>query len=137
MEKIIAKIGWSGSNYSCVCEDPRINGIVVATHKNLESLKANFKETIEFHIQGCVRSGDKIQDWLVAGNYEVEYSYEVSALLHRLDGIVSRAAIARATGINERQIGHYASGLHKPRTDQRKRIIEGIHNIGKQLMQVM
>jgi hypothetical protein len=137
MEKIIAKIGWSDNNYSCISDDPQINGIVVVTHKKLESLKAKFKETFKFHIEGCAQSGDKINEWLVAGEYEIEYTYEVSALLHRLDGIVSRAAIARATGINERQIGHYASGLHKPRTDQRKRIIEGIHNIGEQLLQVI
>ncbi len=77
-----------------------------------------------------------VSENICAGNYEFVYTYEVSALLHKLDGIVTRAAIARATGINERQIGHYASGRHTPRAEQRIRIVEGIRNIGKELISV-
>jgi hypothetical protein len=65
------------------------------------------------------------------------FTLEISALLHSLDGILTRSAIARATGINERQIGHYASGHRTPRSAQRERIINGIHAISRELESVV
>ena len=46
----------------------------------------------------------------------------------------SMAAISRATGINQRQLSHYATGLKTPRPKQRQRIVEGLHKIGRELM---
>lgn len=80
--------------------------------------------------------GDDIPAYIQQGAYEIDYKMEVSALLHSLDGIVTRSAISRFTGINERQLGHYASGFRKPRPEQAKKIILGIHNIGNVLLVV-
>ena len=137
MEKIQVKIGWSGDNYSCVADDKSLNGIIVVTNKTLEGLKKDFQESLQFHIEGCIQGGDKLPEWLVEGNYELEYITEVSALLHSLDGILTRSAIARVSGINERQIGHYASGHRTPRPQQREKIINGIHRISQDLAMVM
>ncbi len=41
---------------------------------------------------------------------------------------------SRITGINERQLWHYASGLRKPRPTQRKRIEDGLHRLGAELL---
>jgi len=60
-----------------------------------------------------------------------------SALLHSLDGVLTRTAIARATGINEKQIRHYASGHRTPRAKQREKIINGIHAISRELALVV
>jgi hypothetical protein len=137
MEKIQVKIGWSGKNYSCIADDSVLNGIVIVTNKTLEGLKKDFKESLQFHIEGCARGGDILPEWLLNGEYELSYILEASALLHSLDGILTRSALSRATGINERQIGHYASGHRKPRLAQRERIINGIHSISKELASVV
>jgi hypothetical protein len=133
MEIIQVKIGWSGKNYSCVADDSALNGVVVVTNKTLDGLKKDFLEGLQFHIEGCVQDGDDLPEWLLQGKYELNYILETSALLHSLDGILTRSAIARATGINERQLGHYASGLRNPRPEQRTKIINGIREIGKKL----
>jgi len=133
MEKIRVKISWSGDNY---CAEINYFGIIATTSKSLEKLFSEIRNAFRFHVNGCVKDGDEVSAEILSGNFEFQYTYEVSALLHKLDGIVSRAAIARITGINERQIGHYASGLHNPREEQRKKIIEGIHNLGQQLLSV-
>jgi predicted RNase H-like HicB family nuclease len=133
MKKIIVNISWSDNNY---CAGVEYFGLVVATNKSLEKLYAEIASAFDFHIKGCAADGDPIPSAILKGNYKFEYKFELSALLHRLDGIVSRAAISRATGINERQIGHYAAGLHNPRPEQRKRILDGIHSIGKELLSV-
>jgi len=137
MEKIKVSIGWSGDNYYAKAQGDDLNGVVIATHKTFKGIKDEFLSALSFHIEGCLEDGDKLPEWLVSGNYEIEYTTEVSALLHSLDGILTRSAIARVSGINEKQIGHYASGHRTPRPRQRERIIDGIHRIGQELTVVM
>jgi len=138
MEKITVFIGWAEKNYSAYTDDfERLGGVVVATGKTLEAVKKEFQSALLFHIEGCKEDGDNIAEWLLSGQYEIEYTLETSALLHNFDGIITRAAIARATGINERQIGHYASGIRNPRPMQRKRIVAGLHKISRELASVV
>jgi len=137
MHKIDVKIGWSGNNYSCVADENELNGVVVVTNKTLDGLKKEFAESLQFHIDGCIQDGDNLPEWLISGEYELNYILETSALLHSLDGVLTRSAIARASGINERQIGHYAAGIRMPRPMQRNKIINAIHSISKELAVVM
>jgi len=137
MKKLQVKIGWSGNNYSCIADDAVLDGIVIVTNKTLAGLKNDFRESLQFHIEGSIKGGDQLPKWLVSGQYEIDYIMETSALLHSLDGILTRSAIARASGINERQIGHYAAGIRTPRPIQRNKIINAIHNISKELAEVM
>ena len=48
----------------------------------------------------------------------------------------TNAALLRITGINERQLWQYASGIRKPRPAQRKRIEEGLLQPGTQLLTI-
>lgn len=137
MEKIKVSISWSGNNYCANAQGDYLNGIIAATHKTLEGVKQEFQTALQFHIEGCLEDGDELPEWLAENNYELEYITEVSALLHSLDRILTRSAIARVSGINERQIGHYASGHRTPRSRQREKIINGIHKISKDLAMVM
>jgi predicted RNase H-like HicB family nuclease len=138
MEKVKILVGWAENNYSACTEDyGNLNGTIVSTNKTFEGLKKEFESALRFHIEGCLADGDTLPEWLVSGQYELDYSLETSALLHRMDGILTRSAIARATGINERQIGHYASGFRNPRPEQRAKIINGIHSISRELASVV
>ena len=138
MKKITVFIGWAEKNYSAYTDDfTSLNGIIVATGKTLDRVKKEFESALQFHIDSCKKDGDNLSKWLLYGQYEIEYKLETSALLHSFDGILTRAALSRATGINQRQIGHYASGIRTPRPEQRKRIIDGIHKISRELASVM
>ena len=46
------------------------------------------------------------------------------------------AALSRVTGINQRLLSHYANGLRNPRPAQRQRIVDGVHEIGRELLSV-
>jgi len=70
------------------------------------------------------------------GEFDLEYDLSVRALLRYTEGVVSRKALARVTGINLQQLSHYASGWRNPRPDMQQRIIDGIHEIGRQLISV-
>lgn len=136
MKQLKVNIGWEDKNYSAVCDDKDINGIVVCTHKDLDTLKRSFAESLKFHIEGCIEDGDQLPEYLTKGNYELVFELEVSALLHKLDGFITRSALSRVTGINERQLGHYMTGYRKPRPDKREQILNGIRAIGKELVSV-
>lgn len=136
MKKIKVSIAWEEKNYSAVCEDKDINGIVVVTDKNIDNLKDSVKEALSLHIQGCIEDGDDLPQYLVDGNYELEFDFLISALLHKYDKILTRSALSRVTGINEKQLGHYMSGYRKPRPDKKEQILAGIRSIGRELASV-
>ena len=138
MEIIKVLVEWSNKNYSAVTNDfDRLNGIVIATGTTFEKLQKEFESALKFHIEGCLADGDSLPEWLSSNNYKIEYELATPALLHRFDGILTRSAIARVSGINERQIGHYALGIRNPRPEKRKQIIDGIHQISKELASVV
>jgi hypothetical protein len=137
MKTIDVRIEWCERNYCCVTEDETLNGVILVTNKTLEGIKNAFMESLKFHIEGCIERGNNLSEWLVSGNYEVNYILETSALLHCLDGIVTRSAIAKAAKINERQLGYYATGARIPRPKQRQRIIDGIKYISSELLSLV
>jgi predicted RNase H-like HicB family nuclease len=70
------------------------------------------------------------------GDYEIVYKYDTQSFLDYYKGIFTNAALERITGINQKQIQHYASGLKKPRPAQVKKIEAALHNLGAELMSV-
>lgn len=135
MEKIKVKIGWGGENYSCVIEN--VNGIVVASHSTLEGTKKEIKSALEFHVEGSVDDGDDIPEFIINGEYELEFELQTSAILKQLDGVVTRSALSKATQINERQLGHYIQGKREAREETRMKVLDGIKRIREELLNVV
>jgi predicted RNase H-like HicB family nuclease len=131
MKKILVYISWN-KNYSAGSE---IVPGCMATHETLEGVKEAYRSALEFHLEGMHLNQDEIPDVL---NYEFELVFELNtqALLHHFEGLLTRSALSRITGINQRQLGHYATGHRHPRPEQRTKIIEGIHRIGKEFCSI-
>ncbi len=70
------------------------------------------------------------------GDYEIVWKFDVESLLEYYKGIFNQTGIARLTGINEKQLNHYASGLKKPRQTQIKKIEAALHRLGSELLAV-
>lgn len=132
MEKIIVNISWA-SNYGAASDD--VPGCV-ASHKTFEGVKEAYASALEFHLEGMEEFGDDIPEKL-RNEYELVFQLDVYALLHHFEGLRSRSALAKVTGINERQLGHYATGHRAPRPEQRQKIVEGIKRIGKEFIPVV
>lgn len=137
MERIKVNIAWCDKNFGASVDDEKVFGSVVATDKTLEGVKTAIADALHFHIEGMLADGDEVSDWLVAGEYELFFYLETSALLRSCERYTSLAAIARASGINPQLLNHYACGLKIPRALQRKRIVDGIHKIGEEFMSVV
>lgn len=132
MQKIKVQIGWL-DNYGAGSEE--VPGCV-ATHKTLEGVKKAYTESLQLHLAALKADGDEIPEKL-QGYYELEFELNTQAVLHYFNGILTRSALARVTGINERLLGHYATGYRNPRPAQRQKIIDGIRKIGAEINSVV
>ena len=132
MEKVIVDIYYTGNNY---CAHAPILLGCVSTGATLSDIKKNIKEAIEFHVESSLEDGDAIPE-VFKGEYELEFKLSVEALLNAYSDVFTKAALSRITGINQRQLWHYASGMRKPRPMQRKRIEDGLHGLGTELLNI-
>ncbi|AWW32401.1 hypothetical protein DN752_20900 [Echinicola strongylocentroti] len=132
MEPVKVIISWQ-DNYGAHSKE--VPGCI-ATHKTLEGVKVSYASALEYHLQGMREDGDKIPEKLQR-IYTLEFELDTQALLKSLDGKLTRAALSRATGINERQLGHYLTGRVTPRPANRKKVVDGIHKLGEELLNVV
>lgn len=135
MEKIKVEVNWCEKNFACVWGCPGFGSIVV-THKTLEGLKKEFQLSLQSQIDDMLADGEDIPQWLASGDFEVEYDMHISAILRNAEQYTTMAAISRASGINQKQLTHYASSLKEPRPAQRARIIAGLHHIGETFLSI-
>jgi predicted RNase H-like HicB family nuclease len=70
------------------------------------------------------------------GDYDIEYEFDAQSFLTYYAGVFSKPALEKLTGINQKQLHHYATGLRKPREAQRKKIETALHKLGSELMAV-
>lgn len=130
MVTIKTYIDWCGGNFGACSE--LIPGCV-ALEPSFAGIKVAWEETVAFHLEGLRE--DEVPECL-KGEYAFEYELTIQALLHRFDGIISRAAISRVTGIDKRQLAHYMSGRRNPRPARRSQIVDGLHRLGEELLSV-
>lgn len=136
MEHILKiEISWSEKNYCCGWGFEGI-GAVFCTNKTIEGLKKDFKDSLRFHIEAMVEDGETVPEWLASGDYEIEYSLSSAALLREAEQFTTMAAISKITGINQKLLSHYANAIKIPRPAQRQRIVDGLHQIGRQILAV-
>ncbi|MDR1981689.1 MAG: type II toxin-antitoxin system HicB family antitoxin [Tannerellaceae bacterium] len=93
------------------------------------------KEAIEFHLEGMREDGDEMPTVFKA-DYELVYRFDTESLLRHYNGIFTNAALERLTGINQRQLQRYATGISKPREEQARKIESALHHLGKELLAV-
>ena len=133
-ERIIVNVSWCGKNFSASLSE-NVPGAVVFTAKTFAELQKEAEVSLDFHLEGMHEDGDEVPQWWLDKNYEFEYQYaDTATMLQVFSETVSLVAISRATGINQHLLSHYANGLKRPRPQQRQRIVEGIHKLGRQLL---
>ena len=98
--------------------------------ETIEDVKKSVLECIEI----IKTFDDKNIPAALKGEYDIEWQLDVGSFLQYYKGIFSQTGIARLTGINEKQLNHYASGLKKPRPAQAKKIEAALHQLGSELL---
>jgi len=94
------------------------------------------KESILKSLELYVEYNKKKLPKILQGDYSVKYRFDAQSLLNYYKGIFTNASLEKITGINQKQIQHYASGLKKPRELQKRKIQTGLRNLAKELQSI-
>ncbi len=133
MEKVIMDTARTEQGYSCACS--LLPGWVVAYTGDFDGFRNYVKECIDFYIEGAKEDGESYPA-VFDSEYEIVYKFDVQSLLDYYRGIFSFSALQTITGINQKQLAHYASGLSKPRPAQAEKIANGLHKLAEELQVV-
>lgn len=120
----------AGENFSAYVVG--VDGIAV-TGDSVDEIKTSMCEAIEDYIQVCKEFDLEIPDQFKS-EYELVFELDVCSLLKIYEGIFSKAGLEKLTGINQKQLWHYANGKSKPRQAQRLKIEQGLHRLGNELI---
>ena len=103
MEKVIVEVSYTGKNYSA--HIPILPGCVT-TGNSLVEIRKHIEEIVPFHIEGLQEDNDEYPS-VFNGKHEFIYKLSPDTLINEFSGILTKAALSRVTGINERQLWHY------------------------------
>ena len=127
-----AVIETAETNYAAYVEE--ITG-VAATGHTLAEVKAGLLDALDFLVESCIEDGDEIPAEL-QGNYVIDFRMDVRSFLSVYSGIFTKSGLERLTGINQKQLWHYANGKSVPRRAQVLRIEEALHRLGEELLSI-
>lgn len=132
MNKLTAIIETAQDNYSAYVEG--IDG-VVATGSTLDEIKLNLAEALEDYVITCRELGCEVPKEIVE-DYGIEFKMDVKSLLELYSEVFTKAGLERITGINQKQLWHYAKGRSVPRKAQTLKIEGALHKLGSELMSI-
>lgn len=128
METIIITVGASPDHYGAYAENcPGIYG----AGDTVEAAKKNALKGMELFINSREK---KDLPEILQGEYTIAYKYDTQSFLNHYNKIFTNAGLERITGINQKLLHHYSSGLKKPRERQRKKIEAALHQLGNELL---
>ena len=133
MEQVIISTSKTENGFSASCE--LLPGWIVAFTGSFSEFVNYVKESIDFYVN-CAKLDQDPYPTLFDNDYELLFKMDIQSLLYCYDKILTRAALSRMTGINQRQLGHYICGRSKPRKPQSERIVNALHELGKELQSI-
>lgn len=119
-------------NYSAFIDG--IDGII-ATGNSVDEIKKNMAEAIHVFVEECQELNCEIPEELNE-EYDFCFKMDVKSLLDFYSGIFSKAGLERITGINQKQLWHYASGGRNPRPEQTLKLEQALHKLGEELLSI-
>ncbi len=131
MKKINVIVEYSDKNLSAYINEAPI----ITTGKDIKEIERNMREAICLYLESCMDLNIEPEDAL-KGEYELDFKIDASTFINYYSNIFTKAALSRITGINERQLWHYAAGVHKPRKQQLEKIQNGIRALTKELASI-
>jgi predicted RNase H-like HicB family nuclease len=129
MKQLKIIIGHSKDNYGAYAENA---AGIYGGGDTVEEAKNSVLEAIAFYKENNPANTPAILN----GEYELVYKFDTQSFLNYYKGIFTNAALERITGINQKQLQHYATGLRNPRPLQAKKIETALHKLGAELMAV-
>lgn len=117
----------AGKNLSAYIE----NAPVITVGNNMKEIESNMKEAVDLYLEDNPNPCEAL-----SGEFELKFKIDAATFINYYSGIFTKAALSRITGINERQLWHYAAGVHKPRKSQLEKIQKGINSLTEELSSI-
>lgn len=133
MNKVIINTARTERGYSGSCD--LLPGWIVACSGSFSEFRKEVEESIQFYID-CANEDNTAYPVVFDEKYELEYKFDVQSLLLFYQGIFSFSALETITGINQKQLAHYAAGRSKPRKQQSEKIATGLRNLAEEMMYI-
>ena len=122
--------------YSAENLSAHIEGVPVSVSgKDIAEVEQKMGEAVALYVELCRQTGTEFDERL-AEDYDLQFRIDVATFINYYSNIFTKAALSRITGINERQLWHYAAGVHKPRRRQLEKIQNGINALCQELLSV-
>ena len=132
MQTLTINASKTPGGYSASCDI--IPGWVVGYEGDFDGFEQYVRESIDFYVECCIEDGTEYPAVLADKDAQIHYKFDVQSLLNHYQNIFSLAALQYITGINQRQLWHYAAGRSKPRRNQAEKIVNALNRLGKELI---
>lgn len=127
MKMVEVIVEHAGKNLSAYIEGAPI----ITVGNSMAEIESNMKEAIDLYLEDNPTPVD-----ILSGEFELKFKIDAATFINYYSNIFTKAALSRITGINERQLWHYAAGVHKPRKQQLEKIQQGIRALTKELSSI-
>ena len=124
MKTVEVIVEHAGKNLSAYIE----GAPVITVGNDMKEIEDNMKEAIELYLEDNPNPCE-----VLSGEFELKFKIDAATFINYYSSIFTKAALSRITGINERQLWHYAAGVHKPRRRQLEKIQKGIQSLSRKL----
>lgn len=132
MQRLTINTSKTPKGYSASCD--LMPGWVVAYEGDFDGFESYIRESIDFYVECAEADGEDLPEILTSPGVEFTYKFDVQSLLEHYQNIFSFAALQHITGVNQRQLWHYAAGRSKPRPKQAQKIVHALNRLGKELV---
>lgn len=130
MKKVTVVIERAENNFSAYVRE--VDGIT-ATGKTIDEIKTSVIEAVDEYTSSCKEFNLEVPAEL-KGNYEIAFELDIQSFLSIYQGIFTKSGLEKLTGINQKQLWHYAKGVSKPRQAQKQKIESALHRLGSELI---
>lgn len=128
MKTVEVIVEHAGNNLSAYIE----GAPVITVGNDVKEIEKNMKEAVELYLESCQEMNIAPVE-VLQGEFSLKFKIDAATFINYYSSIFTKAALSRITGINERQLWHYAAGVHKPRKQQLEKIQKGINALTEEL----
>ncbi len=128
MKTVEVIVEHAGNNLSAYIE----GAPVITVGNDVKEIEKNMKEAVELYLDSCNEMNIAPVE-ILQGEFTLKFKIDAATFINYYSSIFTKAALSRITGINERQLWHYAAGVHKPRKQQLEKIQKGINALTEEL----
>lgn len=128
MKTVEVIVEHAGNNLSAYIE----GAPVITVGNDVKEIEKNMKEAVDLYLESCKEMSIAPVE-VLRGEFTLKFKIDAATFINYYSSIFTKAALSRITGINERQLWHYAAGVHKPRKQQLEKIQKGINALTEEL----